>query len=72
MLFFSSKTKAGACAISTNPLNLKRTTKMQGRRGDSRNSSDTREKFIVLETAVSVLSFACDSANLQVLLFNND
>ncbi|XP_076198732.1 tRNA N(3)-cytidine methyltransferase METTL8, mitochondrial isoform X2 [Aptenodytes patagonicus] len=54
-----SKTKAGACAISANPLNLKRTTKMQGRRGDSRNSSDTREKFLVLETAVSVLSFAC-------------
>lgn len=31
---------------------------MQGRLGDSRNSSDSREKFLVLETTVSVLSFA--------------
>lgn len=45
---------------------------MQGRRGDSRNCSGTREKFLVLETAVSVLPFACDLANVQILLFNND
>lgn len=44
---------------------------MQGRQGDRRNPSDTREKFLVLETALSILSFACNLANLQILLFND-
>lgn len=46
----SDKTEAGGCAVSTNPPNLKRTKKMQGRQGDIRSS---RYKFfLVLETVL--------------------
>ncbi|XP_055668074.1 tRNA N(3)-methylcytidine methyltransferase METTL8, mitochondrial isoform X2 [Falco peregrinus] len=64
VFLYQSKTKAGACAVIHKSLNLKRTTKMQGRWGDSGNPSDTRVKFLVLKTAVSALSLACDLANL--------
>nr|XP_047917522.1 mRNA N(3)-methylcytidine methyltransferase METTL8 isoform X4 [Anser cygnoides] len=68
-----SKTRVCICAISTNLLNLKRTKKMQGRQGDNRNSRHKRQlAFYIGNCCLSVLSFVCNSANLQFLLLKND